>query len=106
MSMRAPARLIVLGLIACAALRAGSRLATAAGVGTGAQPRSREWTVFGHDLSNTRLARRPRGIGRRTVGRLTPTWTKDGLVGVSGTPSVSGGVAYFGDWQGTVWALA
>jgi polyvinyl alcohol dehydrogenase (cytochrome) len=61
--------------------------------------------VYGHDLSNTRLNARERRINRRTVARLTQKWSKNGLVGVSGTPTVSGGVAYFGDWTGTVWAV-
>jgi polyvinyl alcohol dehydrogenase (cytochrome) len=64
-----------------------------------------DWTVYGHDLSNTRLNPRERRINRRTVARLTQRWSRDGLVGVSGTPTVSGGVAYFGDWKGTVWAV-
>jgi len=65
----------------------------------------KDWAVYGHDLSNTRLNPRETRINRRTVARLTETWTKDGLVGVSGTPTVSGRTAYFGDWKGTLWAV-
>jgi len=65
----------------------------------------RDWIVYGHDLSNTRMNAREKRITRRTVGRLTERWTTSGLVGVSGTPTVSGRVAYFGDWTGTARAV-
>src|SRR5262245_64823318 len=67
--------------------------------------RPRDWPVYGHDLANTRLAAREKRIPRRSVARLTPSWTKDGLVGVSGTPIVSGHVAFFGDWKGMIHAV-
>ena len=61
--------------------------------------------MYGHDLANSRLNAREKRINRRTVARLTEDWTIDELVGVSGTPVVSGGVAYFGDWLGMVRAV-
>ena len=64
-----------------------------------------EWPVYGHDYANTRLNASEKEIDRTTVARLTEDWSKDGLIGVSGTPVVSGGVAYFGDWAGKVWAV-
>jgi polyvinyl alcohol dehydrogenase (cytochrome) len=70
-----------------------------------ARPGRKDWVVYGHDLSNTRLAAREKRITRKTVGRLEESWTKSGIVGVSGTPTVSGRVAYFGDWQGMAWAV-
>ncbi len=73
--------------------------------GSLATSRRKDWSVYGHDLSNTRLNPREKRINRRTVAHLTPAWSKDGLIGVSGTPTVSGRVAYFGDWTGTVWAV-
>jgi polyvinyl alcohol dehydrogenase (cytochrome) len=69
------------------------------------EPGGRDWTAYGHDLANTRLNPRETKVNRKTVARLTPTWSKDSLVGVSGTPTVSRGRAYFGDWQGNVWAV-
>jgi polyvinyl alcohol dehydrogenase (cytochrome) len=65
----------------------------------------KRWAVYGHDLANTRFNRQERRIKRRSVARLTESWKIDGLVGVSGTPVVSGGVAYFGDWLGMVRAV-
>jgi polyvinyl alcohol dehydrogenase (cytochrome) len=84
-------------------------LATAtASIGAGAaapEPADKGWAVYGHDLSNTRLSAKEPKISRKTVAGLTPAWSKDGIIGVSGTPAVVGGRAYFGDWQGTVWAV-
>lgn len=65
----------------------------------------KSWPVYGHDLANTRLNKQEKKINRRTVERLTEDWKIAGLVGVSGTPVVSGGVAYFGDWLGMVRAV-
>jgi polyvinyl alcohol dehydrogenase (cytochrome) len=61
--------------------------------------------VYGHDPSNTRLNASEKRITRETVVSLTERWSKHELVGVSGTPTVASGVAYFGDWTGTVWAV-
>ena len=44
-------------------------------------------------------------INATTASKLTKSWENDGLVGVSGTPAISAGVAYFGDWKGTVRAV-
>jgi polyvinyl alcohol dehydrogenase (cytochrome) len=65
----------------------------------------KDWRVYGHDLSNTRLNAKERKINRTTVARLTKSWSIDSLVGVSGTPTVWKRVAYFGDWTGTVRAV-
>jgi polyvinyl alcohol dehydrogenase (cytochrome) len=98
-------RLIVVGLlVAAVTLILGTAIADRAR-GSVANPSRKDWTVYGHDLSNTRMNAREKRINRRTVARLKESWTKDGLVGVSGTPTVSGRVAYFGDWKGTVWSV-
>ncbi len=91
-------------VVVWAAMSAGVAVA-AHGRGSIADSRRKDWPVYGHDLSNTRLAAREKRITPRSVARLTPSWTKDGLVGVSGTPTVSGHVAYFGDWRGTIRAV-
>jgi polyvinyl alcohol dehydrogenase (cytochrome) len=39
------------------------------------------------------------------VSKLTKQWEKDGLIGVTGTPTVQDGVIYFGDWTGNVNAV-
>lgn len=64
-----------------------------------------QWPLYGHDLSNTRANLNETGIDSTSVASLTQTWAKAGIVGVTGTPVIVGGVAYFGDWTGTVWAV-
>lgn len=63
------------------------------------------WPVYGHDLSNTRLNPNETKITAATVARLTQGWTTSGVTGVTGTPAVADGVAYYGDWKGTLWAV-
>ena len=65
-----------------------------------------DWTQYGHDLANSRLNASEHTVDSTTVGRLTKRWSVDGLVGVTGTPVVAGGTAYFDDWTGTVRAVA
>ena len=92
-------RRLVVFVVACAAVTAPSAL------GAAGEANGDRWSVYGHDLSNTRLNPDETKVNRKSVGRLTQTWSKDGLIGVSGTPTVSGGRAYFGDWQGNAWAV-
>ncbi|HEY7137690.1 MAG TPA: PQQ-binding-like beta-propeller repeat protein [Acidimicrobiia bacterium] len=63
------------------------------------------WPVYGHDLANTRTNTREHAVNRFTAGRLAPSWSIDGLVGVTGTPVVAGNVAYFDDWTGKLRAV-
>lgn len=63
------------------------------------------WTQYGHDLANSRLAVEPSAVTAETVADLVPGWSLDGVVGVTGTPTIADGVAYFGDWAGTVHAV-
>ena len=104
-------RVLALGRVVTAVAIAGA-LATASGAaatgparGSVAEPGDKDWAVYGHDLSNTRLNPTETKVNRKTVARLAPKWSKDGITGVSGTPTVAGGRAYFGDWTGTVWAV-
>jgi polyvinyl alcohol dehydrogenase (cytochrome) len=61
--------------------------------------------VYGHDASNSRRSPDESAISRSTVAALTEAWSVSGLVGVTGTPVVYGGTAYFDDWTGTVHAV-
>lgn len=63
------------------------------------------WTQYGHDLTNTRLETDPSAVTADSVADLVPGWSLNGVVGVTGTPTVADGVAYFGDWAGTVHAV-
>jgi polyvinyl alcohol dehydrogenase (cytochrome) len=63
------------------------------------------WPVYGHDLANSRLNPREHAVDATSVARLRKIWSIDGLVGVTGTPAVVSGVAYFDDWAGAVHAV-
>lgn len=63
------------------------------------------WASYGRDLANTRTNTAESAVTAATVGDLAVGWSTKGLVGVTGTPSVVDGVAYFGDWNGVVWAV-
>ena len=101
------ARLVVVGIVLCCATvtMATSVSAAVSGRSAAAEPGGRDWTLYGHDFRNTRLNADETKVNRKSVARLTAKWSKDGLIGVSGTPVVAGGQAYFGDWTGTVWAV-
>jgi len=73
--------------------------------GSSARSEGTEWTHYGHDLANTRLQAGETKVNAKTVADLTVAWSKDGMVGVTGTPAQSAGIAYFGDWTGTVHAV-
>ncbi|HET8619016.1 MAG TPA: PQQ-binding-like beta-propeller repeat protein [Acidimicrobiales bacterium] len=64
-----------------------------------------EWVRVGLDLANTRAMTAETEIDPDTVAGLRPAWDVRGLRGVSGTPLVSGGTVWFGDWTGHVRAL-
>jgi polyvinyl alcohol dehydrogenase (cytochrome) len=63
------------------------------------------WTRYGHDDANSRDNPRETRVRPSTVGRLTKDWSIDGIVGVTGTPTVANGVAYFDDWTGAARAI-
>ncbi|MET0903231.1 MAG: PQQ-binding-like beta-propeller repeat protein [Acidimicrobiales bacterium] len=68
-------------------------------------PGGSEWPVYGHDDSNTRTSVGESALDATTVGELALDWRLDDLVGVTGTPTLVDGVAYFGDWMGAIRAV-
>jgi len=78
---------------------------TAPAKGSSAVSSVKDWAVYGHDLSNTRRNDDEKKITPANVATLKQQWAKDGMVGVTGTPTVAAGVAYFGDWKGVVHAV-
>jgi polyvinyl alcohol dehydrogenase (cytochrome) len=117
-TVRSPARRLVLALAlpnlllaACSdddAARSADPTdgpSTTAPRGSTADSPGEDWTAYGHDPSNTRTNLTPSPLDAETVADLEVAWQRDGLIGVTGTPTVSGGVAYFGDWMGMVRAL-
>jgi polyvinyl alcohol dehydrogenase (cytochrome) len=63
------------------------------------------WVQFGHDLANSRLSPDPSPLTADSAGDLRERWRVDGLSGVTSSPTVVEGTAYFGDWAGTVHAV-
>jgi polyvinyl alcohol dehydrogenase (cytochrome) len=83
----------------------GAASGSVAATGSSADSAGAEWTQYGHDPSNTRTNPTGTMITAANVSTLAKSWEVDGLVGVSGTPAIAGDTAYFGDWNGTVWAV-
>jgi polyvinyl alcohol dehydrogenase (cytochrome) len=63
------------------------------------------WVQFGHDLANSRLSTGPSALTATTAPDLQEAWRQDGLSGVTSSPTVVDGTAYFGDWAGSVHAV-
>jgi polyvinyl alcohol dehydrogenase (cytochrome) len=64
-----------------------------------------EWPQSSHDLANSRTNPTETAVTAETVGALTERWSLDGVRGVTSTPTVVDGVAYFGDWAGNARAV-
>ncbi len=82
--------------------------APASSAGAASFDRSRDaasWPMYGHDLSGTRWNSTETEIDASSTANLVPSWSQSGLIGVTGTPVVAGGTAYFGDWKGQVHAV-
>jgi len=80
--------------------------------GTGAVPATAppgavgSWPAFGYDQDNSRTNADERIITADNVGGLVERWSVDGIEGVTSTPVVLDGTAYFGDWTGAVHAVS
>lgn len=105
----APAAALGAALTACSSddtsSRATSTTSTTAAKGSTAESTGSQWPVYGHDLAQTRTNVAESRITAANVATLTRTWEITDLVGVTGTPTVHDGVAYFADWKGQVWAV-
>ncbi len=73
--------------------------------GSVAPSTTKDWPSYGHDLANTRRNDDEKKITPASVATLKQQWTKGDMVGVTGTPTVAAGIAYFGDWKGVVHAV-
>ena len=71
----------------------------------GAVPASADWPIYGHDLSNSRVAVSA-GPAPAQVGALRRAWAFSSPSGdFTGTPVVARGVVVAGDYSGVVYAL-
>jgi len=64
-----------------------------------------QWPMFGRDYAQTRTNVAETKITKDNLNKLAKAWEITDLVGVSGTPLVIDGIAYFADWKGQVWAV-
>ncbi len=67
-----------------------------------------DWPTYGFDLARSRFNPHEGLINRSTVQNLAVRWffsTGSGVGAVSASPTVAGGVAYVGSWNGTMYAL-
>jgi polyvinyl alcohol dehydrogenase (cytochrome) len=102
-----PVTALGLALAGCSSGESDSSDASgAAGAsGTTGDATASQWPMYGYDYAQTRANVAETTITRDNVAHLAVTWHIPDLVGVTGTPSVVDGVAYFADWQGQVWAV-
>lgn len=63
------------------------------------------WTSAGQSIVNWRSQPLETTISPNNVGKLAPLFSVATDGDVSATPNVSGGVAYFPDWAGRLWAV-
>src|SRR6516225_9865213 len=64
-----------------------------------------EWPMFGQNVQNTASSDVERKISTSNVATLAPKWVATTGGDVSARGAVVGGVVYFPDWGGNVWAL-
>jgi polyvinyl alcohol dehydrogenase (cytochrome) len=65
---------------------------------------AQDWPMFGNDLTNSANTQST-SLTTGNVGRLAPKWIFTTGGDVSARASVVGGVVYFPDWQGNLYAL-
>ncbi|HKP58941.1 MAG TPA: PQQ-binding-like beta-propeller repeat protein [Polyangiales bacterium] len=71
---------------------------------TQAAPRAR-WTNYGFDAKNSQVNPDERTLDATSVTRLKESWRLHMPDGATSTPAVVDGVAYFGGWNGNVYAV-
>jgi polyvinyl alcohol dehydrogenase (cytochrome) len=107
---RVSVAIAAIALIAAACSEPGddprsSETTSTTAAGSSADSSGAGWPAYGHDGANTRTNVTDGGLAAGDVGSLAVDWELDGLVGVTGTPTVADGFAFFGDWRGTIWAV-
>jgi polyvinyl alcohol dehydrogenase (cytochrome) len=63
------------------------------------------WTEYGFDLRNSQVNPHERVLNAANVAGLKERWRLHMLDGATSTPAVTDGVAYFGGWDGNVYAV-
>lgn len=94
-------RILLAGMAAVAAVILAGSVSATATVGSGGT-----WPTAGHDIGNTRDATGEHLIGPRNASRLSTAWQLTTTGDVETTPAVAGGVVYFPDSGGKLWAVS
>ena len=81
-----------------------SSLVLAAGLGVTAEARA-DWSMYNHDARGSRHAADEHHLGPSQAAQLTPNWTFATPEPVTGTPIVTGGRVFAGDYTGKFYAL-
>jgi polyvinyl alcohol dehydrogenase (cytochrome) len=76
-----------------------------AGDGVRGSGREGGWPSGGQNIHNTRVAAAERVIGPGSVSDLTTRWSVTTAGDVFATPAVAGGIVYFPDFGGVLWAV-
>lgn len=97
--------LAVAGMLALAACGNDTDDDTDADVADEGDGEVAEWLHASLDLANSRAAADESIVGPDNVASLQPVWELTDVNGVSGTPIVTDGVLYVGDWTGHLRAL-
>lgn len=64
-----------------------------------------DWRMYNHDASGSRHASDEHVLGPTNAWRLAPVWTHATPAAVTGTPAVTGGRVFVGDFSGSFYAL-
>jgi polyvinyl alcohol dehydrogenase (cytochrome) len=82
-----------------------SLLACIVATATGPAALASDWPMFGQNINNTSAGMAETAITPKNAGTLKPKWIKATGGDVSARAAVVGGVVYFPDWGGNLWAL-
>jgi polyvinyl alcohol dehydrogenase (cytochrome) len=68
-------------------------------------PTFSDWPSYGHDRENTRTNPDEQWISPDTVSTLVQKWSKEGIAGVTATPTMRDATLYFSDWRANIYAV-
>jgi polyvinyl alcohol dehydrogenase (cytochrome) len=84
-------------------IKGGFALAATLSALTAGAARAGDWPMFGQNISNTASA--DGGVDAKNAASLSVKWTFTTGGDVSARAAVVGGVVYFPDWGGNIWAV-
>src|SRR5882672_11873613 len=64
-----------------------------------------EWPMYLYDLSHSSFNPSESRIGKQNVASLDVNWVIDLAAPMAAAPTISGGVAYVGTWDGNFYAI-